>query len=865
MNDITWLKNFHKKITDVHLHFLQQQEAMFQSFLEVEEKLMKQTSVLLTQNVPDITESSNRPSSKQAAVEVRKKSNNPEALTAAPTLLHKEHFLIHASGKLSSIFGSQFEEVDSYKRRLRLPSPPYLLIDKVTSLEKDIEKRDEGTITTELDLHDDTWYLHEGRIPLSIMLEACQGLILLLSWLGWDFYHQGEKTYRMLGGSFKLLGEYPRIGDTLKYNIHVYKSKKDLNNLILIDYECYVGEELRLSVHNGSGGFFTEQELNSSKGILWDPNRIKYISDRQPDPPLVDCQHSQFSKTQIDAFSRGDLFACFGKGYEFGQTHIHTPRIQSGRMRLFDEIQVFDPKGGPWQRGYLRATQKVSPEDWFFACHFKNDPVMPGLLSIEVFIQTMSFYLAGLGYTLNKDGWRFEIMREEEYTFQARGQVTPSTQGVIYEVFVEDVIADPYPTLVASLLATTFEGVKIYQLSHLGVRLVPDAPLSRHPELIPKEPLKPAVLLDGIKLDYHSFLELAIGNPTKAFGESYKLYNQGMRMPRIPAPPFLFMSQVVQIKGKKEEFKIGEQVKIEYDIPSDAWYFNDNSSAVMPLCVLIESILQPAGWLSVFIGTILQSSEERFARNLNGSATVYKALFPDSGTIRTETCVKNISSAGDIDIETFDIKCFIQDELICEAVTSFGFFSEESLTQQIGLPTTEHDRSILKEISSTEVDLLGYSKRGLMLGQGRLKMIDRITGFWKDGGSQGLGLLRAEKDVHPSDWFFKGHFYRDPVQPGSLGLEGMTQLLEYYLMEQTGWEHFTDPFFEVPALDTTINWKYRGQVLTSHNHIIYIMEIDSLKSDTSSLLATAHASLWVGGKRIYEADFGVRLRDRAIK
>lgn len=143
-------------------------------------------------------------------------------------------------------------------------------------------------------------------------------------------------------------------------------------------------------------------------------------------------------------------------------------------------------------------------------------------------------------------------------------------------------------------------------------------------------------------------------------------------------------------------------------------------------------------------------------------------------------------------------------------------------------------------------------------------MIDRITGYWEHEGQHSLGLLRAEKDVTPNDWFFKCHFYQDPVQPGSLGLEGMLQLLQYYLMQQTGWEDFNHPSFESPAIGTTINWKYRGQILSSHTRSIYTMDIVSIEKGTNFLLAMAKASLWVDEKQIYDAHFSVRLIDKGI-
>ena len=62
-------------------------------------------------------------------------------------------------------------------------------------------------------------------------------------------------------------------------------------------------------------------------------------------------------------------------------------------------------------------------------------------------------------------------------------------------------------------------------------------------------------------------------------------------------------------------------------------------------------------------------------------------------------------------------------------------------------------------------------------------MIDRVTGRWPTDGAAGLGRWRAVKDVDPDEWYFKAHFYRDPVQPGSLGIEMMLQLLQFAMLD----------------------------------------------------------------------------------
>jgi len=50
-------------------------------------------------------------------------------------------------------------------------------------------------------------------------------------------------------------------------------------------------------------------------------------------------------------------------------------------------------------------------------------------------------------------------------------------------------------------------------------------------------------------------------------------------------------------------------------------------------------------------------------------------------------------------------------------------------------------------------------------------MIDDVECLLSDGGPHNLGFIRGITHVDPNAWFFKAHFFQDPVWPGSLGLE----------------------------------------------------------------------------------------------
>ncbi|MCB0049697.1 MAG: hypothetical protein KDE24_09175, partial [Caldilinea sp.] len=68
----------------------------------------------------------------------------------------------------------------------------------------------------------------------------------------------------------------------------------------------------------------------------------------------------------------------------------------------------------------------------------------------------------------------------------------------------------------------------------------------------------------------------------------------------------------------------GGTLEAEYQIPPDAWYFSENGNRTMPYAVLLEAALQPCGWFASYKGSVLQSGEELYFRNLDGTATQHR-------------------------------------------------------------------------------------------------------------------------------------------------------------------------------------------------------------------------------------------------
>jgi 3-hydroxymyristoyl/3-hydroxydecanoyl-(acyl carrier protein) dehydratase len=181
--------------------------------------------------------------------------------------------------------------------------------------------------------------------------------------------------------------------------------------------------------------------------------------------------------------------------------------------------------------------------------------------------------------------------------------------------------------------------------------------------------------------------------------------------------------------------------------------------------------------------------------------------------------------------------------------TVFGFFPPSAFDRQAGVGSTAEERARLAVVSAggaENADALVTSSQ-LQLPQGRLRMIDRVA-YVDDT------RVRTEKDVRPSDWYFKAHFYEDPVQPGSLGIEAMVQALQSLAMKKGVDRGMRAPRFQALAPQTTHTWRYRGQVVPSNTRVDVDVALVDVRTDEHGVLVIGTGALWVDGLRIYLCD-----------
>ena len=130
---------------------------------------------------------------------------------------------------------------------------------------------------------------------------------------------------------------------------------------------------------------------------------------------------NSFSYKQLIDCANGDLF---GKG---------NAQLPSPPMLMFDRITNINETGGVFQKGEIVAELDIKPELWFFDCHFKGDPVMPGCLGLDAMWQLVGFYL---GWLEQPGKGRALGVGEVKFT----GQVLDTVKKVTYQISIKRLI-----------------------------------------------------------------------------------------------------------------------------------------------------------------------------------------------------------------------------------------------------------------------------------------------------------------------------------------------------------------------------------------------------------------------------------------
>ena len=164
-----------------------------------------------------------------------------------------------------------------------------------------------------------------------------------------------------------------------------------------------------------------------------------------------------------DSYDYEGLLRC-ARGELFGPGN---PQLPLPPMLMFDRITRIGEAGGASDKGEVRAELDVSPDLWFFACHFKGDPVMPGCLGLDALWQLLGFFLGWLGAP-----GKGRALGLGELKFS--GQVLPTMKKLVYGLELKRVMRGKLVLGIADGWVSA-DGTVIYKATDLKVGLFRDA------------------------------------------------------------------------------------------------------------------------------------------------------------------------------------------------------------------------------------------------------------------------------------------------------------------------------------------------------------------------------------------------------
>ena len=161
-----------------------------------------------------------------------------------------------------------------------------------------------------------------------------------------------------------------------------------------------------------------------------------------------------------NSYTYNDLISC-GNGELFGPGNAKLPLPP---MLMFDRITEINDDNGIYNKGYLKAELDIKNDQWFFNCHFKGDPVMPGCLGLDAMWQLVGFYL----------GWKGNLGKGRALgvgTVKFTGEVLQSVKSVRYEIDMKKIMSPGGTTVGLANGRVLADNKHIYSAESLKVGL----------------------------------------------------------------------------------------------------------------------------------------------------------------------------------------------------------------------------------------------------------------------------------------------------------------------------------------------------------------------------------------------------------
>lgn len=240
-----------------------------------------------------------------------------------------------AAGKFSQLASWHSSDMDP--NRVIIPAPPYLFMYEVLQIDQDYIR---------YQCHPDKNPLLQDyeTLPAGVALEFFQGYMVLADWMGYGALPKNvaHRIHRALGGTFEYVSDMPSIHEVLEIELRISKVTK-FGKTTITQYqgEMRCQDRVVIRIQDFSGVFY-------EKGT----------------PKSVNAQYAPMLAPPVQTLTVDN----------------------AGPMHTFDRIDIYNDN-------QLEGIRAIHPDEWFFNCHFVNDPCMPGSFLFQGFFDIMGHYL----------------------------------------------------------------------------------------------------------------------------------------------------------------------------------------------------------------------------------------------------------------------------------------------------------------------------------------------------------------------------------------------------------------------------------------------------------------------------------------
>jgi acyl transferase domain-containing protein/3-hydroxymyristoyl/3-hydroxydecanoyl-(acyl carrier protein) dehydratase len=315
-------------------------------------------------------------------------------------LYDSSRILAFSNGNPSEAFGEPYRVFDHDRVIARLPGPPYQFLDCITAVTgAPFVMKGGASCEAKYEVPETAWYFTANRgekMPFSVLLEiGLQPCGWLAAYCGSALTSPEDLSFRNLGGKATQLRAVTPAAGMLTTNVKLTNVSAS-GGMIIQHYDMRVSDSLGV-VYEGTTyfGFFSKKALADQVGIR---------DAKVPWPTATEKARVQADKLPRDAPFPGPM------------------------LRMIDRVEYI-PDGGKAGLGLVVGKIAVNPSFWFFGAHFYQDPVWPGSLGLESFLQLLKFMAWKRWKDVPEGGYQ-AVALNSRHEWVYRGQVLPSDKEV---------------------------------------------------------------------------------------------------------------------------------------------------------------------------------------------------------------------------------------------------------------------------------------------------------------------------------------------------------------------------------------------------------------------------------------------------